>query len=190
MKITKSKKFEDVLIFEHEPFRDNRGFFTEVYNSSKSQDLNFNETFYQDNFSVSHKGVLRGLHYQWDGPMGKLVTVFSGSVYDVIVDVRLGSSTYGESYGILLTENNHKQLWVPPGYAHGFLSLENNTKVVYKCSAVYNKEGEGGIRPTEEYLFERHWNQWIKDKSEIIISDKDKNAQTIKEYGEGPKFSL
>ena len=188
MKITTINKFSDVKIIEPHIFLDNRGFFTETYNSAKVEKLGFNEKFYQDNYSTSHKGVVRGLHYQWDNPMGKLVTVFSGAIYDVIVDVKEGSPTYGNSYGVLLTQHNFKQLWVPPGYAHGFLSLENNTKVVYKCTSVYNQECEGGINPLEDYLFEEHWNKWISHKSEIIISEKDAEAQTLEAYTNNPKF--
>ena len=188
MKLTRSEKFEDVLIFEPVIYRDNRGFFTEAYKTEAFKKLDFNERFVQDNHSWSHKYVIRGMHYQWSPPMGKLVRVITGAIYDVIVDVRNGSPTFGESYGILLSQYNNKQLWVPPGYAHGFLSLENDTHVTYKCSGLYNNLAEGGINPLENYLWKQHWNKWVPDYSSLIISEKDKEAQTLEEYSENPKF--
>ena len=188
MQLIKSEKFNDILIFESAVYRDNRGYFTESYKTKVFEELGFDKEFVQDNHSWSHKNVIRGMHYQWDPPMGKLVRVITGAVYDVVVDVRSGSSTFGQSYGVLLSQHNNKQLWVPPGFAHGFLSLENNTHVVYKCSGLYNNLAEGGINPLENYLWEQYWNKWVPERSSLIVSEKDKEAQTFKEYSENPKF--
>ena len=138
----------------------------------------------QDNQSKSHKNVIRGLHYQWNNPMGKLVRVLHGAVKDVIVDVRKYSPTYGQFDSFLLSAENNKQLWVPPGFAHGILSLEDDTLVSYKCSSVYNANGESGINPFDKYLN----IDWGIDKSEAIISEKDKIAQSFLDYDRNPKF--
>jgi|TARA_Y100000310_G_scaffold167281_1_gene167042 dTDP-4-dehydrorhamnose 3,5-epimerase len=187
MEITKTELFKDVLVFEPQVFNDDRGFFYESYNTEKTKLFGFNEKFVQDNRSMSHKYVVRGLHYQWDDPMGKLVSVTQGRIYDLIVDVRKDSKTLGKTFGIILSSENKKQLWVPPGYAHGFISLTDNTHVSYKCSNVYNSEGEGGISPLEDYALE-HWYKFVKNIDQLILSEKDMNAQTFAEYLEDPKF--
>ena len=188
MKVIRSEKFEDVMIFETPVYRDNRGFFTEAYKTEKFINHGLDEQFVQDNHSWSHKNVIRGMHYQWNPPMGKLVRVITGAVYDVVVDVRISSPTFGESFGALLSQHNNKQLWVPPGFAHGFLSLENDTHVVYKCSGLYNKDGEGGINPLEDYLYDQYWSKFVPDTSHLIISDKDEAAQSFKDYKTSPRF--
>jgi dTDP-4-dehydrorhamnose 3,5-epimerase len=128
----------DVLIFEPKVFGDNRGFFLESFNQESfnravGQKLNF----VQDNHSRSSKGVLRGLHYQIEQPQGKLVRVVSGSVFDVAVDIRRTSPTFGKWVGVELTESNHRQLWVPPGFAHGFLVLSDSADFLYKTTDFY-----------------------------------------------------
>mgnify|MGYP000557236222 CR=1 FL=1 len=128
-------------------FGDSRGYFFESYSKQAFHDAGIKEEFVQDNQSLSSKGVLRGLHFQ-NPPyaQGKLVRVIQGAVLDVAVDIRVGSPTYGQHYKVELTGENKKMFWVPPGFAHGFLTLEDNTIFAYKCSGLYNKESEGSVR--------------------------------------------
>ena len=127
-------------------FRDDRGYFTEVYNASTWAAEGFDQSFVQDNMSVSAKGTLRGLHYQLQPHgMGKLVRALRGSVFDVAVDIREGSPTFGKWVGRTLSEENGLALWVPPGFAHGFLALEDNTQILYKCTHRYTPEAERTI---------------------------------------------
>ncbi|GAA4012784.1 dTDP-4-dehydrorhamnose 3,5-epimerase [Actimicrobium antarcticum] len=133
----------DVLIIEPKVFGDARGFFYESFNQkafNEAADLDVN--FVQDNHSRSAKGVLRGLHYQVQQPQGKLVRVVRGAVFDVAVDIRKGSSTFGKWVGVELTEDNHKQLWLPPGFAHGFLVLSDSADFLYKTTEYYAPEFE------------------------------------------------
>jgi dTDP-4-dehydrorhamnose 3,5-epimerase len=142
MKVTPTA-IPDVLIIEPKVFGDERGFFFEsfnqkAFNAATGLDVNF----VQDNHSRSAKGVLRGLHYQEQQPQGKLVRVVRGSVFDVAVDIRRGSPTFGKWVGIELTEENHKQLWVPPGFAHGFLVLSTSADFLYKTTDYYAPQHE------------------------------------------------
>jgi|TARA_Y100000310_G_scaffold55194_2_gene50617 dTDP-4-dehydrorhamnose 3,5-epimerase len=182
----KSKNFNDVFVFTPRVFHDHRGCFYESYNENTFKEAGFNEIFVQDNFSISRANVIRGLHYQWDGPMGKFVKVASGAIMDVIVDVRKGSPTYGVYESFMLTAENKKELWVPPGYAHGIISLEDNTVLHYKCTAVYNSDGESGINPLDPELN----IDWGIDKSSLILSEKDSAAQSFSEYRNNPKFNF
>ena len=139
-------KIPDILIIEPKAYYDSRGFFMESYNSRDFKDNGFNEIFIQDNHSRSSKGVLRGLHYQvYPTPMGKLVRSLKGKIFDVGVDVRKGSSTFGQWYGEVLSEENMKMLYFPPGFAHGFLSLSEETHVIYKCTGLYSQKDERAI---------------------------------------------
>ncbi len=127
-------------------FGDDRGYFTELYNESAAQALGFHETFVQDNLSKSAKGILRGLHYQIEPhAQGKLVHVIEGRAWDVAVDIRRGSPTYGKSVGRELRGDNGMALWVPPGFAHGFLALEDDTILLYKCTTPYTPAAERSI---------------------------------------------
>lgn len=159
---------EGLLILQPKVFYDERGYFFESYNQEKLKALNFNQKFVQDNMSKSSKGVLRGLHFQ-NPPFAqaKLVTVIRGSVLDVAVDIRKGSPTYGHHKTLLLSEENKKQFYIPEGFAHGFLTLEDNTVFSYKCSNYYNKESEGSILWNDSELH-IDWN--INDP---IVSEKD-----------------
>ncbi|MGB9613659.1 MAG: dTDP-4-dehydrorhamnose 3,5-epimerase, partial [Candidatus Margulisiibacteriota bacterium] len=126
-----------ILIIEPHPFFDQRGFFMEYYNKEEFVKYGFTEVFVQDNHSRSKKGVIRGLHYQIHPyPMGKLVKVVRGKIFDVGVDIRKGSPTFGQWFGDYLSGENHKMLYFPPGFAHGFLALEDDTEVIYKCTGV------------------------------------------------------
>jgi dTDP-4-dehydrorhamnose 3,5-epimerase len=135
-----------LLLIQTRVFCDHRGAFFESYNPSLGEHTAQPGNFVQDNHSVSLKGVLRGLHFQIPPyQQGKLVRVIQGRALDVVVDIRKGSQTYGQHYKVMLEGPGHKMLWVPPGLAHGFLALEDNTIFLYKCTAPYNKESERGL---------------------------------------------
>lgn len=136
---------DGVVIIEPEAFEDGRGYFMEAYHQTRYRDLGIEVQFVQDNLSFSRKGVLRGLHYQYPHAQDKLVQVIAGEIFDVAVDIRMGSPTYGQWTSALLSEKNHRQLFVPTGFAHGFLVLSETAHVLYKCSDYYSPESEGGI---------------------------------------------
>lgn len=135
-----------VLLIEPQVFGDERGFFQEIWQSDRYTDNGIAGPFVQDNLSRSSKGVLRGLHFQEPGPQGKLVQVISGAVFDVAVDIRKGSPTFGEWVGEELSETNHRQLWVPQGFAHGFCVVSESADFIYKCDAPYHPADEHAIR--------------------------------------------
>ena len=134
-----------VLIIEPKVFGDARGFFKETFQAERYREAGIEYTFVQDNYSRSQKGVLRGLHFQITKPQGKLVSCPKGAVFDVAVDIDPESTTYGQYVGVELTEDNHKQLWVPPGYAHGFCVLSETADFQYKCTDYYDPSDEGGV---------------------------------------------
>ena len=138
-------KLDGVLLVTPQVFGDERGFFMETYNQSKAAELGLPETFVQDNHSKSSKGVLRGMHYQSPQWQGKLVRVIHGEIYDVAVDIRAGSSTFGEWFGCYLNDQNKQQLYVPEGFAHGFVVTSETAEVVYKCTSLYEPEQEGSL---------------------------------------------
>ena len=142
----KTTPIPDLYIIQPKVFEDDRGYFFESYSKAVFAKHGIDVDFVQDNQSLSQKGVLRGLHFQ-NPPFaqGKLVRAIKGSIFDVAVDLRKASPTYGHHFDIELTEKNRTMLWIPPGFAHGFLTLEDNTIFSYKCSNVYNKESEGSI---------------------------------------------
>lgn len=166
---------KDVLIIEPKVFGDDRGFFLESWNDATFKELGLDWTFVQDNHSRSAKGVLRGLHYQNPNPQGKLVRVVTGSVFDVAVDIRKGSPTFGQWTGVHLSAANKRMFWVGPGLAHGFLSLEDNTDFLYKCTSIYSPKDEQALM----------WNdpqvgiEWPLDGIEPTLSAKDQVAQTL-----------
>ncbi len=134
-----------VLIIEPKVFGDARGFFLESYQAERYRQLGITHTFVQDNHSRSARGVLRGLHFQRSRPQGKLVSVSRGSVYDVAVDINPASPTCGQFVAVELNDENHRQLWIPPGYAHGFCVLSDIADFQYKCTDYYIPEDEGGL---------------------------------------------
>lgn len=134
-----------VLVFEPEIFRDERGFLLETFRESWLQEAGLDVALVQENQSYSHHGVLRGLHYQLVNPQGKLVRTVRGSVFDVAVDVRRGSPGFGRWTGLVLDDVTHRQLWIPPGFAHGFCVLSEGADVAYKCSTYYHAESNTGI---------------------------------------------
>lgn len=167
---------KDVYIIDVKTFGDHRGYFMETYKESDFKEAGLDYSFVQDNQSSSRKGVLRGLHFQKTHPQAKLVRVIKGEVFDVAVDLRKGSDTYGQWVGVLLSEENHKQFMIPRGFAHGFVVVSDYAEFAYKCDDVYHPEDEGGIM----------WNdpdvgvEW-PDVGEIILSEKDKVHPLLKE---------
>lgn len=144
---------EGLVILEPRIFHDTRGYFYESYNQQKMSELGIDTIFVQDNQSYSQKGVIRGLHFQKPPfAQAKLVRVIKGKVLDVAVDIRKGSPTYGQHYSVLLTGDNHRQFFIPEGFAHGFVALEDNSIFTYKCSQFYHKEAEMSIRYNDPIL--------------------------------------
>ena len=144
---------EGLVILEPRIFHDIRGYFYESYNQQKMSELGIDTIFVQDNQSYSQKGVIRGLHFQRPPfAQAKLVRVIKGKVLDVAVDIRKGSPTYGQHYSVLLTGDNHRQFFIPEGFAHGFVALEDNSIFTYKCSQFYHKEAEMSIRYNDPIL--------------------------------------
>jgi len=169
--------FKDLLLLEPAVFEDERGYFFEAWNKEKFKEYGLKEEFVQDNQSMSGANVLRGLHFQlppWE--QGKLVRVISGSVLDVAVDLRKSEPTFGQHYKCILTAQKKNMLWLPPGFAHGFLTLEENTIFFYKCSQVYNKASEAAIAWFDSDL-NIDWG--IKDP---VVSAKDKVAPLFKNF--------
>jgi len=174
MKVFQSS-LEDALILEPQVFSDSRGFFMETYQKDRYERNGINAVFVQDNFSYSIQGTLRGLHYQFPNAQKKLVQVLKGEVFDVVVDIRVGSPTFGKWTGVYLTETNRRQLFVPEGFAHGFAVLSRDAMFLYKCSDYYAPQSEKGII----------WNdpdldiQWpIADP---ILSQKDMRYPVLKD---------
>ena len=167
----------DVFIVKPNVYEDSRGYFYESFNKSKFSDLGIDLEFVQDNQSLSGKNVLRGLHFQ-NSPyqQGKLVRVIKGSVLDVALDIRKNSPYFGKHISCVLSEQNKLMLWVPPGFAHGFLTLEDNTIFFYKCTQLYNKESEGVIFFNDPDL-NINWNV-----ENPILADRDRNAPLFKNY--------
>ncbi len=166
---------DGILIIESTIFEDERGFFLETYNKKEFASLGLDIEFVQDNHSKSKKGVLRGLHFQSKHPQGKLLRVTKGKVWDVAVDLRKESSTFGKWYGIELSEKNKKMFYVPEGFAHGFITLEEDTEFQYKCTDIYYPEYEDGIVWNDK-LINVKWPflDYGINETEIIISKKDK----------------
>ena len=174
-----------ILIDNIKKFEDERGLFYESYKESHlRENFGITEKFVQDNFSISDKNTIRGLHYQWDKPMGKLVRVPVGSIIDVVVDIRSDSNTFGKVSYFELNEGNLSQLYVPPGFAHGFVCISENCIVTYKCTSEYNKQGESGISPFDKSLNVK----WGIGYNDAIMSEKDKKAKSFKEYAREAKF--
>ncbi|MBB6624723.1 dTDP-4-dehydrorhamnose 3,5-epimerase [Clostridium gasigenes] len=171
-------KIKDLYIIEPKVFGDERGYFIESYNKKAFYEAGLTMEFVQDNESKSKKGVLRGMHFQTKNTQGKLVRATQGEVYDVAVDLRKGSPTYGQWEGVLLTAENKKQFYVPEGFAHGFLVVSEVAIFNYKCTDFYSPEYDSGLL----------WNdkdvniQWPLDGiDEILLSEKDKVQKTLKE---------
>ena len=176
MIITKTE-FDSLLILKYKSFEDSRGLFFESYRFDiLNNHLDKEILFCQDNVVKSHKNVLRGLHFQNPNPQSKLITVLNGKILDVAVDIRPNSKTYGKVFSIELSKKNKTSLFIPKGFAHGYLSLENNTIVHYKVDDFYNRKSEKGIRYDDPKLK----INWGINSEDIIISIKDKNLNNYK----------
>jgi dTDP-4-dehydrorhamnose 3,5-epimerase len=168
---------EGLYIIEPRVFQDERGFFMESYNKREFGEIGLTMNFVQDNHSKSRKGVLRGLHFQTKHPQGKLVRVTRGEVFDVAVDIRKDSPTFGKWYGVVLSEENKKMFYIPEGFAHGFLVLSDEVDFLYKCTDYYYPDEDAGIM----------WNDpdigidWPLDGMEPILSEKDKKRPLLRE---------
>ncbi len=136
----------DCKIIEPDVFGDERGFFFEEWNASRYEDIGLPARFVQSNVSSSSRGVLRGLHYQWPNPQGKLVSVLQGEVYDVVVDIRRGSPTFGRWTAVVLSSENRRQLWIPEGFAHGFAVLSERALFSYLCTAAFDRHADAAVR--------------------------------------------
>jgi dTDP-4-dehydrorhamnose 3,5-epimerase len=168
---------EGLFEIETHVFQDSRGYFFESYNKEVFHRLGIKADFVQDNQSLSHAGVLRGLHFQAPPfAQGKLVRVITGAVLDVVVDIRKSSPTYGHWHAVELTEENKKLFWIPPGFAHGFATLRDNTIFAYKCTDVYNKASEGCVLWNDPQL-NIQWNV-----ENPILSEKDKTGILLKDF--------
>jgi dTDP-4-dehydrorhamnose 3,5-epimerase len=165
----------DVIHITLDVYGDDRGYFMETFQQERYAEAGINLPFVQDNESLSSRGVLRGLHYQVTQPQGKLVRVMQGEVFDVAADIRNGSPTFGKWVGRVLSGEKKNQLWVPPGFAHGFVVLSETCQFSYKCTDFYNQQDEGGIL----------WNDpaigidWPIDENEILLSDKDRKLPLL-----------
>ena len=176
MEVIKTK-IKDLLIIKPKVFADERGYFFESYNEDVFKKNGINANFVQDNQSLSNTGVLRGLHFQAPPfAQGKLVRVITGAVLDVAVDIRKNSPTYGEHVAIELTEENKTMFYIPPGFAHGFLTLRDNTIFSYKCTDLYNKASEGTVQWNDKKI-NIDWN--IKNP---ILSEKDLNGINFEDF--------
>lgn len=175
MRVLKTE-LEGVLVIEPDFFQDPRGFFFESYNKQKYEEAGLKFDFVQDNISKSSKGVVRGLHYQTgEFAQGKLCQVLTGRVLDVAVDIRFGSETFGKYFSVELTGENHKQIWIPPGFAHGFSVLSDDTIFSYKCTAFYSRDDERAILYNDSELD----IEWKVENP--IVSDKDLKAKKFKD---------
>jgi dTDP-4-dehydrorhamnose 3,5-epimerase len=168
-------KLRGVKLIEPAIFSDERGYFLESFNVARYRDAGISNDFVQDNVSISSKGVLRGLHLQNPTPQGKLVMVLSGTVMDVAVDVRTGSPSFGQHVSVLLDGRAHHQLWIPRGFAHGFLVLSDEARILYKCDAPYDRLSEISIRWDDPDL-EIDWGI-----GQPILSEKDGAAPLLRE---------
>jgi dTDP-4-dehydrorhamnose 3,5-epimerase len=171
-----SKHLTDVVVVVPEIFQDSRGFFIEAFRADQFGELGLPTTFVQDNHSCSAKGVVRGLHFQWEPLMGKIMRVTAGSAFLVAVDIRKGSPTLGQWVGIEASRENRRAVWAPAGFARGFCALSDGTEIQYKCTGIYNQKAESAIL----------WNDpalgitW--PLTDVIVSEKDRHARTLAEW--------
>ena len=180
-----SQHLNGLVVLSHpDVFEDERGFFVEVFRADLFRELGLPTNFVQDNHSRSRKGVLRGLHFQWDPGMGKLMRVTQGTAFLVAVDIRKGLPTLGKWFGMEVSAASKRQIWAPAGFARGFCVLSDYAEIQYKCTGIYNSKAESGIR----------WNdpaigiQWpISNEAELILSEKDKTSRTLEQWLASPE---
>jgi dTDP-4-dehydrorhamnose 3,5-epimerase len=170
----------DVVVLVPKVLGDDRGFFMETYRADNFRDFGLPTEWVQDNHSRSAKGVLRGLHFQWDPPMGKLMRVTNGTAYLVAVDIRKGSPTLGQWFGTEVSSDNKKQVWAPYGFARGFCALTDGCEVQYKCTGIYSSKAESGIYYRDPAL----GIDW--PLQEVQVSEKDSKAQTLAQWLASP----
>lgn len=180
MKITETH-LSGVVLIEPDVYADARGFFMETWHQKRYFEAGIKANFVQDNLSLSRRGILRGLHYQWPKPQGKLIQVLYGAVFDVAVDIRFGSPTFGQWVGYELSAANHRQLYIPEGFAHGFCVLSDEALFAYKCTDFYHPETEYSLRWDDPDL----GIPW--PVTEPLLSDKDRNGYFLKDL---PKEAL
>lgn len=174
---------EGLYIIEPTVFGDERGFFVESYNKNDFIELGISDEFVQDNHSKSKKGVLRGLHFQTKFSQGKLVRVIKGSVYDVAVDLRKDSKTFGKHFGLELSAENKRMFFIPKNFAHGFLTLQDDTEFTYKCTDFYHPEYDSGIMWNDKDInIDWNFEKYNLKEKDIVLSEKDKKHQSLKEY--------
>ena len=166
----------DVVVLVPSVFEDSRGLFSETFRADQFESFGLPTEFVQDNLSRSVKGVLRGLHFQWDPPMGKLMRVAVGTAFLVAVDIRKGSPTLGKWVGIEASAENRRAVWAPAGFARGFCAMSDMTEIQYKCTGIYNGKAESGIRWDDPDL----GIEW--PTMDVLVSDKDRNARTLAEW--------
>jgi dTDP-4-dehydrorhamnose 3,5-epimerase len=177
-----SRFFRDGAVLVPNVFQDERGFFMETYREDQFLAHGLPTHFVQDNHSKSVRGVVRGLHFQWEPPMGKLMRVSQGSAFLVAVDVRKGSPTLGKWFGVEASAENRRQVWAPAGFARGFCVLSEVAEIQYKCTGIYNNKGESGVL----------WNDpeigidWPV-KKDVVLSEKDRQAQTLAQWLSRPE---
>src|SRR5580704_10944682 len=171
-----SRPLENMAVIVPEVFQDSRGFFMETYRADQFRELGLPTDFVQDNHSRSAKGVVRGLHFQWEPAMGKLMRVTSGSAFLAAVDIRKGSPTAGEWVGLEVSAENRRQVWAPAGFARGFCVLSETAEIQYKCTGIYSNKAESGIRWDDPAI----GIEW--PLKEVTVSDKDRKAQTLAQW--------
>jgi len=180
MKITETE-LPGVLIIEPQVFGDERGFFLESFHAERYREAGIDMAFVQDNHSRSRKGVLRGLHFQRRHPQGKLVRASRGSIFDVAADIDPASPTFGQHVGVTLSDENHRQMWIPPGYAHGFCVLSDEADFEYKCTDLYYPNDEGGVLWSDPDLN----IQW--PLSNPLLSAKDLALPSLADLAKDPR---
>ena len=176
-----SEHLNGLLVIRSKEFFDDRGSFMELYRADDFRKLGIPLPFVQENYSRSKKGVIRGLHFQWDPPMGKLMRVMSGSAFLAAADIRRNSPSFGEWFGLVTPASERIQIWAPPGFARGFCALEDDTEVQYLCTGVYNPQCEAGIRWDDSEL-NIGW-----PATDPVISEKDIHALTLSEWTKRPE---
>jgi dTDP-4-dehydrorhamnose 3,5-epimerase len=178
--VIESRYLEEVVVVVPQAYRDERGFFMETYRTDQFEKLGLPTKFVQDNQSFSRKGVIRGLHFQWDPPMGKLMRVTRGTAFLVAVDIRKGSPTLGKWAGLEVSSENMKQVWAPAGFARGFCALTEEVEVQYKCTAIYSSKAESAIRWDDPGIG-IDWPQ-----KDVLLSTKDREAGTLTDWLASP----
>jgi len=175
------KHINGLVVLAPEVFEDERGFFTEVFRADQFEEMGLPTDFVQDNHSRSARNVVRGLHFQWSPPMGKLMRVTHGTAYLVAVDIRKGSPTLGQHFGIEVSAQDKRQVWAPAGFARGFCVLSDFAEIQYKCTGIYNSKAESGILWRDPAI----GIEWPVENP--VLSDKDEKAQTLSEWLQTPE---